>query len=311
MNKRAFLILFILAFVFVGCSEKKKNIPQENCVNVVDALGRDVSVPKNPERVATLLGSFSEIWRLAGGEVVATSEDAFEDFGIDPEGIVNIGGAHSPNLELIFSSSPDLVLASAVTASNVELLDTLERSGITVAYFDVVNFESYLAMLDVCTEITGRRELYEKNGLNLKDEIELLKTECANLGEKEKKVLLLRASSGGAKAKGSHGTVLGEMLSDLGCVNIADSETSLLENLSVEAVIRENPYRIFAVTMGSDTEKAERVLIEMLEDDPAWAGLDAVKENRVHVMDKRLFNLKPCDKWASAYEILVTILCEK
>ena len=113
------------------------------------------------------------------------------------------------------------------------------------------------------------------------------------------------------KAKGSRGTILGEMLADMGCVNIADSDTSLLENLSVEAVIREEPYHIFAVTMGSNTDAAKGSLENMMKENPVWATLEAVKNGRLHIMDKMLFNLKPNARWAESYEILYEKLTKK
>ena len=122
---------------------------------------------------------------------------------------------------------------------------------------------------------------------------------------------MLRTASSFVKAKGSEGTILGEMLADMGCINVADSDTSLLENLSVEAVIREQPYRIFAVTMGSDTEAAKRSLENLIKENPAWSTLEAVKEGRLHIMDKTLFNLKPNDRWAESYEILYETLTKK
>ena len=132
-----------------------------------------------------------------------------------------------------------------------------------------------------------------------------------DIPETERKILLLRAASGFVKAKGSSGTILGEMLADMGCINIADGDSSLLENLSVEAVIRENPYHIFAVTMGSDTEAAKRSLENLIRENPAWSTLDAVKNGRLYVMDKTLFNLKPNDRWAESYEILYEKLTKK
>ena len=44
-------------------------------------------------------------------------------------------------------------------------------------------------------------------------------------------MLYLRASGSSCKVKNSENSVLGEMLADLGCTNIADSDESLLENL--------------------------------------------------------------------------------
>ena len=102
-----------------------------------------------------------------------------------------------------------------------------------------------------------------------------------------------------------------EMLADLGCINLADSDTSLLETLSVEAVIRAEPHRIFVVTMGSDTAAAEASLTRMMTENPAWGTLEAVREGRLHMMDKSLFNLKPNDRWGEAYEVLYDTLAQE
>ena len=307
-----FALILAMLLSVTACNGHEKNA-DENTITFTDALDREVSVAKNPGRVAALLGSFADVWMLAGGELCAAAEDAWEDFGLNPPDAVNIGGAHSPSLELLLSANPDFVIASASTASNVEMKDTLEAMGITVAYFDVDSFDDYLYMLNVCTDITGRKDLYEQNGLAVKAQIEKIKARYAeaDIPEAERRILLLRAASGFVKAKGSRGTILGEMLSDMGCINIADGDSSLLESLSAEAVIRENPHHIFVVTMGSDTEAAKRSLENLIKENPIWSTLDAVKEGRLHVMDKTLFNLKPNDRWAESYEILYEKLTEK
>ena len=303
----------IIASILLFSSCGRQNGTASGGISFTDALGREVTVGKNPERVAALLGSFADVWMLAGGELCAAAEDAWEDFGLEPEGAVNLGGAHSPSLEMLISSDPDLVIASASTASNVEMKDSLEAMGITVVYFDVDCFDDYLKMLDICTDITGRKDLYEQNGTSIKVRIDAVKAQYAesDIPEKERKVLLLRAASSFVKAKGSEGTILGEMLADMGCINIADSDTTLLENLSVEAVIRENPHHVFVVTMGSDTAAARETLENMIKENPAWSTLDAIKNGRLHVMDKKLFNLKPNARWAESYEILYEKLTEK
>ena len=299
----------MLLGIFTACGSAESTQSQ-NSIAFTDALGREVSVQKKPERVAALIGSFADVWVLSGGSICATAEDAWDDFDLELPDAVNIGGAHSPNLELLLAADPDLVIASASTSSNVEMREVLEAAGITVAYFDVDNFDDYLAMLDICTDITGRKDLYEKNGLMIQSQIEVVKTEVAasSLPDHERTVLLLRAHSGSVKAKGSEGTILGEMLADLGCINIADSDTSLLEALSVESVIRQEPYRIFVVTMGDDTEKAIDNLNRLMDENPAWGSLRAVTEGRLHVMDRKLFNIKPNAGWAESYEKLSEII---
>ena len=301
--------LTVILNTLTACSSDEST-QNENVVTFTDALGREVMVSKESERVAALIGSFADVWMLAGGSVCATAEDAWEDFGLDLPNAVNIGGAHSPNLELIFSANPDFVIASASTSSNVEMRETLEAAGITVAYFDVDDFEDYLAMLDICTDITGRKDLYVKNGSDIQSQINEIKhhVEGRSLPDDQRKVLLLRAHSGSVKAKGSEGTILGEMLADLGCINIADSDTSLLETLSVESIIRQEPYRIFVVTMGNDTQKAIDNFYQMMDENPAWETLEAVADGRLHLMDRKLFNIKPNADWAVSYEKLSDIL---
>ena len=304
----------VMVSLFCGCDEQKTTQKEEiDTVTFTDALDREVTVKKNPERVAALIGSFADVWTLAGGTVCASADDAWDDFGLDLPGAVNLGGAHSPNLELLLSANPDFVIASSSTAADVEMKESLESAGITVAYFDVSSFDDYLAMLKTCTDITGREDLYEQNGLNIKKQIDDIKTDFAkeNLPENERTVLILRASAGFVKAKGSKGTVLGEILSDLGCVNIADSDKTLLENLSVDNIISREPYRIFVVTMGDDTEAAKNKLSSIMEENPAWSELEAVREKRLYFMDKKLFNLKPNARWAESYEQLVEILRKK
>ncbi len=311
-------ILCLFAAFTAGCGRKDalsgtEGADGEGTVTFTDALGQTVRVRKNPERCAALLGSFADVWTLAGGQLCAAAEDAWEDFGLSLPDAVNIGGTHSPSLELLLAAEPDFVLASASTASNVEMLETLTEAGITVAYFDVDDFQDYLKMLDVCTDITGRKDLYEKYGAKVREQVEAVKEQYAKteLPDEERTVLLIRASASSIKAKGSSGTVLGEMLSDMGCINIADDDTTLLEDLSIEAVLRAQPYRIFVVTMGDDTDAAKASLEGMIRENPAWSSLEAVKKGRLYLMDKGLFHLKPNARWGEAYQKLYETLTEE
>lgn len=304
------LALAVFTCTFFSCAPRAA-VTQEDSICVTDALGREVWVKKDVQRVGALLGSFADVWSLAGGRVSAAPSDAWEDFGLSLPDAVNLGGAHSPSLELLLSAEPELVLASASTASHVAMREVLEAAKIPVLFFDVDNFEEYLSMLKTCTDITGREDLYRQNGMALAAEIAEIRGAYAD-GDTpldERRILLLRASSTAVKAKGSRGTILGEMLLDMGCVNIADG--GLLDTLSVEAVMQAEPYHIFVVTMGNDTEAARASLDRMMAEDPAWGSLSAVKEGRVHVMDKTLFNLKPNARFAEAYRTLYEALTKK
>ena len=121
-------------------------------------------------------------------------------------------------------------------------------------------------------------------------------------------MLCIRATGVSCKVKGSRDFVLGEMLADLGCVNIADSEESLLEDLSLEAIIAAEPDYIFAVLQGSDPTDAMETLEQTLLQNPAWSELRAVREGRFYTLEHELYNLKPNARWGEAYEKLADIL---
>ena len=273
-----------------------------------DDLDREVTVPANPERVAVLLGSYADVWCLAGGQdsLVAAASDAWTDFDLDlGEDVANLGSLMEPNLEELIASAPDLVIASSNTTSNVELLPSLEQLGVPVAYFGVNSFNDYLEMLDVCTRITGHPENYQTYGLDVQAQVDKAKEQ--NDGSAPT-VLLLRSASTSCKVKNSKGTVLGEILADLGAVNIADSDTGLLEDLSLERIIADDPDYIFVVFQGSDQAAAQKTLDAALTSNPAWETLSAVQNGRFYIMEKELYHLKPNARWGEAYQKVADIL---
>ena len=171
MKKSLSIFLTLVLLALCGCSAQPEAAPAENAVVFTDALGREVTIEKEPQRVAALIGSFADVWQLSGGTVCATAEDAWDDLGLELGDAVSLGGAHSPSLETLLSTEPDLVIASASTSSNVEMREFLENAGIPVAYFDVDCFEDYLNMLDICTDMTGRKDLYEQNGTRIAEPV--------------------------------------------------------------------------------------------------------------------------------------------
>ncbi len=308
---RKWIALLLCVTLLCGCSGAgtggEERTGTGEGVAFTDDLGRTVAV-EDPQRVAVLIGSFAQVWCLAGGkeQLVATANDAWTQFDLElSEEVVNLGATKELNLELLLASEPDFVIASCNTGTNVELLDTFEAAGLNVAYFRVSTIEEYLHMLDICTQITGDREAYEKYGLTVEKQA---KAAQARADGSAPTVLYIRASGSGCKVKNSRNSVLGEMLADMGCVNIADSQTSLMENLNMEVILQLDPEHIFVVMQGSDPEKLEQVVSAALLEDPAWQSLSAVKEGRLHRMDQTLFNLKPNARWGEAYDHLADIL---
>lgn len=271
-----------------------------------DSLGNAVELEQPPKRVAALLGSYAETWLLAGGEVAAVTQDAYDERGLElPEDTVNLGANQQPDLEALLAAEPDLVLLTPDLDGQMGLRDSLEAAGIPAAWFKVETFDDYLNMLKICTDLTGRSDLYQKNGLDIQSSIDAA---IASVPEGEgPTVLLLRAYSSGVRAKNSD-NIAGAMLKDLGAVNIADSNSGLLEDLQMESILAADPEFIFVTTMGASQEAALKSLDELLHSDPAWQTLTAVKEGRVEVLPKDLFHYKPNARWGESYQMLAELM---
>jgi iron complex transport system substrate-binding protein len=325
MRRRVFASVLFLAVLLAACggrgeppaqskpadqSQPADASSEAGKVAFTDALGQEFSIDP-PRRAAVMIGSFADMWVLAGGEDVlaATANDAWESYGLDlGEETVNIGSPMKPNVELVLGAEPDLVIASSLSPSNLELKETFDRAGIPAAYFDVSSFQDYLDLLDLFTRLTGHPENFETYGTAVKAQVDGAIQRRA-VYDWLPDVLTIQVSGSSVKVKNSEDNVLGPMLKELGCENIADRDGSLLEDLSLEAVLQADPDFIFAIYHGTDEAAAQANLEETLLSNPAWASLSAVEGGRFHILERRMFSLKPNALWGDAYEQLADILC--
>lgn len=269
---------------------------------------RGTAIPTaSPRRVVSLYGSYAEAWAQAGGTLVGATEDAVSERGMDLGEAQIIGTTKAPNLELILALDPDLVLLSLDIAAQVSAAEVLEAAGVPCAAFRVDTWQDYARMMDVFTALTGRRDLYE--AIVPPMEAAIAQTIASARTQNAPTVLLLRAYSTGVKAKADD-NLAGAMLEDLGCVNIAARQPSLLEELTLEAIVVEDPDCIFISVMGGDEEAALAIVEETLGQNPAWQGLTAVQEGRVYVLPRDLFHYKPNARWAESYAYLYELLFE-
>lgn len=282
--KKLFLTLALCALLVPACM----------AIEITDSLGRQVDIPMGA--VAAAPGYLAEAWLESGGELCAVTEDAVSERGIQFGGTI-MGTAHDVSLEQLVASCPSAVILSAAQASHVKMGEALEQMGIPCAFFDVNTYVEYLDLMEKFCLING--------GVlddNMSADIEDI---CAASPAKGQSALLLRMYSTGVKAKGSD-TVAGAIISDMGLVNVADG--GILEDITLEAIIAIDPDWIFAVSMGADDALALQSLENGFLNNPAWAGLSAVKNCRFAVLPRELFHLKPNSRWSESYAYLLNIL---
>ena len=174
----------------------KRGVRQRGCAgrHVQRHAGpyRDGGKPESAWRRSSAALPTCGAWQAGKDTLVAAADDTWTQFELGPpETVVNLGGVKEPSAEARPGAQPDFVIGSAKTAADVDLLPTLEQAGIPTAYFEVSTFEDYLAMLEVCTRVTGRPELYEQYGEQVRAQVDAAVARAE--GKEGPSVLYLRA----------------------------------------------------------------------------------------------------------------------
>lgn len=278
----------------------------------VDDLGRTVAV-RSLDRVVACMGSFAKVWELAGGSLVGVTDDALVDYPeLDlPDDVGVVGDFSELNLEAVVALEPTFVLLSAASGgrgkggSQADLVDSFDELGIPAACFQVTVFDDYLRMLQICSDLTGRADLYELNGSEVGERIAEIVAQVpdADADAGSPLVAAMIMYSGGARLQGS-ATLVGSMLADLGAINVADQDPSLLSDYSTESLLACDPDFVLVIPLGNDVEAARQSLESQTDGDPAWGALTAVREGRFYTLDPALFQYKPLERWDESYRVL-------
>lgn len=310
MIKRLLAVGLMLCLLLGGCAEPSQP-PQEKqeFYSFTDDAGRAVALADRPQKVAVLFSSLAEIWQLAGGTVSITVGESVERGFCDASvSLVDGGAGKTIDVEALLTYAPDLVIGSADIEAHADAAAVLQKAGIPCALLRVESFADYLRVLKICTDLTEKQQRYETYGAALQQEIAaLLEQKRADAP----RILFVRSGSkaSSAKAKKAADHFAAAMLEELGCRNIAENAPILLDGLSLEEILKEEPDYIFIATMGD--EAAAKSYMDGVLAQPAWQALSAVRNGNCRYLPKDLFQYKPNARWGEAYQYLSDVLNEQ
>lgn len=330
------LTVLVVAMIFTGCSKKDNNsqppaeenpsleegaidenkqeksseygiIINKEDVVFTDASGEEVTITKKPERVIVLQNSLLEIWDQAGGKVVGRVEESEDKIVENAMSAEVVGSMGSPSLEKVLSLEPDLVIISGSYTAQREMLPLLTQNNIQVISLVNELIEDYYKTVRLFTAITEREDLYEHHVNDIQKKVDEIIAKAPT--DKDYKAVIIFATAKNTTVRDSS-SMVGEMLKDLNVENISDSVEVGVDTrtFSLEKILQEDPDFIFVQTMGSDLEKITERLKADAFDNPAWASLTAVKEDRYIVLPKDLYLYKPNDRYPEAYEGLAKMI---
>lgn len=267
---------------------------------MTDVSGNAIFLNEKPQRVVALQGSIASTYVLSGGSLVGITDD-YTNYGLEQNDATLLGTNHSPNLELIISLNPDLVLYTSTYSGQLSIKESLTQMNIPCFDASTDTFEDYLFILNEFTKITGRTDLYKINGTDIKDDIIDI---ISNVPTKDEypTVIFIRARSAGFTTFASNNFVT-DMLDNLKVNNLAKADNTLLENLSLEAIVEKDPDYILFTYMGASSSVEANIEAQFTSKE-VWKSLKAYKNNHIIVLEERLYQYKPNNRWNEAYEKL-------
>jgi iron complex transport system substrate-binding protein len=261
--------------------------------SLVDDHGYVTSLSAYPNKIVSLAPSCTEILFALdlGDKVVAVTDyDNYPyDFTawVEAGNMTSVGAFDKPNIEVIASLAPDLILATAGVQG--ESIDTLRNLGYKVLVLDPANISGVFKNIELVGKATDKNAEASSLVNNLSNRIEVVVNKVANAASKPKvyyEVWYDPTSlwSAGAKAWQN------ELIEKAGGVNIfADQPMDYFQS-SAEAVIDRNPDAIVLPAAGMGSGPPFWGSIADVKARPGWNSISAVQNDRLYQMDSDILS---------------------
>ena len=283
-----------------------------------DGSKQEMTVAKNPKKVAVLFGSLACLWYEAGGTVQlavggkSASTTYQEQIGRDitkDEGVVVVTESSSGtswDIELILAQKPDLIVCSTGMKGYATISGPAQAAGIPVIGINYDAVQDYLKWFKVFCNLNGKPELWENIADATAQDIINIVSKVPQV-EKAPSAIILVLSSDVLKAY-TYDSQPGVILSELGGTNLVDPNkegAAASIEISMEDIYALDPDMIFLSEFGTTTLE---ILKERYGQDPVWQALRAVKENRLYSLEKALFHNKANKNYNQSYRVMAELL---
>jgi iron complex transport system substrate-binding protein len=284
---RALLVLALaavaamsVAFVACGTSSQPASSPSASSsaagpVTVTDDAGEEVTLAEPAARVVSLAPANTEIAYAIGAGDRMVGGTSYDDYPEEAKALPKIGDFANPSVEKIVAMQPDLVLAAGGVQDG--LRSKLEKLGMQVYVIDPVTFDGVVDDIRELGQLMGVQDQAEHVAQTMEAAAAAV---AAKVGSLDKPVTFVEIYSKPLMTAGS-GSFIDDLVTHAGGVNLGAAAGQGYPYYSSETLIDEDPAVYIAVSGAQSTpgEIAKR---------PGYAGLTAVKDGRVYVIDDNL-----------------------
>ena len=281
------LVMIVLALA--GCG--KTTSSSSATTKELTFNGQTYTVPKDPQKIAVLSNSVLSMLYAVDGKAISRVNTT-DSLPPEIEALPALGQTANINMEQLLGLNPDLVLGLENQHKKYEA--QLQSSKIPTVLINYDGIKDNVPLLTFLGELTNHQDkaktviaTYENNIAKVKDVVK---------GQQPARVAVLRATGKGVTAE-TDASITASMVKELGMTNVVTSHldkttTDKTVPYSLETLAADDPDIIFVVTMGKE-EEITKAMKKAMTDNPAWANLKAVQNNRVVYLPSKLFLLNP------------------
>ena len=233
-------------------------------LQVRDDRGQTVSFERAPQRIVSVLPSLTEMVCELGQCQRLVGVDRYSNHPESVRALPRVGGGLDPNVESIVALKPDLVLL----ATSSPAAGRLQALGIKVVALEPKSYadtQRVLTQVGLLLEVADAQRLWRVIDAGVAAAAASLPASARNMR--------VYFEVNNAPYAASEGSFIGETLTRLGVRNIVPAALGPFPKINPEFVVRADPDLIM-VGDATFAGMAQR---------PGWAGMRAIKANRVCV----------------------------
>ena len=294
------LILLTLALTACGGEEQPAAGPGPGTpvldfpITVHRSDGRELTIPKAPQRIASLSPAATEVLYAvgAGPQIVAT--DLQSDFPAEAENTTKLD-AFQPNPEAIADVEADLIIVAHNQDGIVEVLDRLGEKVLFLEMPDTI--DGVTAQVWLLAGVSGHAEEGRRLVQEMKGRMMAVIDKVADV-EEGPRVYHELDSTFFTVAPNSF---VGDFYTLLKARNIAEGAPTAYPQLSQEEILDRDP----EVIVLADADAGESS--QTVKARPGWGVISAVKDDRIYVIDPDLVS-RPGPRLVDGLEQLARFL---
>ncbi len=261
-----------------------------------DSYGRTVKVPDHPERIISLAPSVTEtLYAIQVQDRVV----GVTDYCNYPKAVVSktrVGGFSTPNLNVIISLEPDLIIGEYYDANMVK---AFENNGLTLIILSPGSLDEIVQSVRLIGGLADARPRANELADSMQYRINVVVNKVSHLTQAEKQTCYFEVWETPTVAGGK--SFINDMIKTAGGINLFSNINEKFPTVSNEAVIDGNPDVIFVTAMGRTSYTVD------IKDRPGYDAVNAVINNRIYFCNDDVFT-RPGPRCVDALEMMAAYL---